>query len=309
MSLAARLDRFWRPETPATRLAALRILVGAFALVYLAVRLPHLASAGSFDPAGFKPIGVTALLGGPLAAPLPGILAVAALALAVAFVVGWRFAITGPLFAAALLWVTTYRNSWGMVFHTENLMVMHVLVVGLGASADAWSLDARRRRAAGAPEPADDPRYGWPLRLAAAITVGTYVLAGIAKLRHSGVDWITSDILRNYVAYDNLRKVELGDNYSRLGAALCRHPALFPPLAAVSLGFELLAPLAFLGRRAAIVWSLIAWGFHVGVLALMWIFFPYPLLGFAYAPLFRLERLPLFRRLRRDPAAVREPAS
>ncbi|MCA9657670.1 MAG: metallophosphoesterase, partial [Myxococcales bacterium] len=151
MSLAARLDRFWRPETPATRLAALRILLGAFALVYLAVRLPHLASAGSFDPAGFKPIGVTALLGGPLAAPLPGILAVAALALAVAFVVGWRFAITGPLFAAALLWVTTYRNSWGMVFHTENLMVMHVLVVGLGASADAWSLDARRRRAAGAP--------------------------------------------------------------------------------------------------------------------------------------------------------------
>ena len=110
---------------------------------------------------------------------------------------------------------------------------------------------------------------------------------------------MSSDILRNYVAFDNLRKVELGDNYSQLGAALSRHPALFPPLAALSLGLELLAPLALLHRRIAFVWSALAWGFHLGVLALMWIFFPYPLFGLAYAPFVRLERLPLLRRLDR----------
>ncbi len=294
-----RFDAFWRPTTPASRLAALRILVGAFALVYLTIRLPHL-STFDFDVSGFRPTGVVSLLSDPLAAPWPAVAAVAALALGIAFLLGWRFALTGPLFAAALLWVTSYRNSWGMIFHTENLMVMHVIVVSLGASADAWSLDARRRARRGLPPPEDDPRYGWPLRLAAAITIGTYVLAGIAKLRHSGLDWVSSDILRNYVAYDNLRKIELGDDYSKLGTALCRHPELFPPLAGISLAVELLAPLALLGRRVAIVWSLLAWGFHLGVLALMWIFFPYPLLGFAYAPLFSLERLPLFRRLRRS---------
>ncbi len=294
-----RFDRFWRPVTPPTRLAALRILVGAFALVYLAIRLPHL-STFDFDVSGFRPTGVVSLLTAPLAAPLPALLAGLALALGLAFLLGWRFRATGPLFAAALLWVTSYRNSWGMIFHTENLMVMHVIVVGLGASADAWSLDARRRLKRGLPPPTDDPRYGWPLRLAAAITVGTYVLAGVAKLRHSGLDWVSSDILRNYVAYDNVRKIELGDNYSRLGAALSSHPALFPPLAGISLAVEIFAPLAFLGKRVAIVWSLLAWGFHLGVLALMWIFFPYPLLGFAYAPLFELERLPIFRRLRRS---------
>ncbi len=300
VSIFTAVDRFWRPCTPPTRLAALRILVGIFALTYLLIRLPHLSSFASFDASGFRPTGVVSmLLGQPLAPPMPILVMAVALASGAAFVLGWRFALSGPLFAAALLWVTSYRNSWGMIFHTENLMVMHVLVLGLGASADAWSLDARRRLAAGLPRADDDPRYGWPLRLAAAITIGTYMLAGIAKLRHSGLEWISSDILRNYIAFDNLRKVELGDNYSQLGAALSRHPAIFPPLAALSIGFELFAPIAFLNRRIAWIWSLTAWGFHVGVLALMWIFFPYPLFGLAYAPLFKLERLPFFRSLRR----------
>ena len=146
-----RLDRLWRPTTPAARLAALRILVGTFAVIYLAIRLPHLSAFADFDVASFRPTGVISLLERPLAAPLPGLFATAALALGVAFTLGWRFTLTGPLFAAALLWVTSYRNSWGMIFHTENLMVMHVIIIGLGASADAWSLDARRHRGAGRP--------------------------------------------------------------------------------------------------------------------------------------------------------------
>jgi len=297
MHLLRSLERAYLAPAPAERLAALRLLVGAFAWIYLVTRLPHLASFGHLDPAGFRPIGVVDLLtDAPLSDPLALALVLAAALLGAAFVAGWRFVVSGPLFALLLLWVTTYRNSWGMVFHTENLMVVHVLVLGFTRSADAWSLDARRRPAAA---PAPHTRYGWPLRLAAALTALAYLLAGIAKLRHSGLDWITSDILRNYVAWDNLRKAELGDTYSQLGAALCRYPALFPPLAAVSISFELLAPLALLDRRLAAVWALVAWSFHVGVLAIMWIFFPYPLLGFAYAPFFELERLPLFRRLRR----------
>ena len=41
-----------------------------------------------------------------------------------------------------------------------------------------------------------------------------------------------------------------------------------------------------------------AWGFHVGVVALMNIWFPYPLFGFAYLPFFEVERAwPRVRRL------------
>ena len=286
------LARWYFAPAPAERLAALRLLAGGYAFGYALLRLPHLA-VFPHDPASFRPVGVVAVLSAPLPDPLTALLAAACALAGAAFALGWRYRWSGPLFAALLLWVTTYRNSWGMVFHTENLFVVHVLALALAPAADAWSLDARRRPAPGAPA----ARYGWPLRLCAALGALAYLLAGVAKLRHSGLDWITTDLLRNYIAWDNLRKVELGDAYSALGVALCQSPALFPPLAAISVAFELLAPLALLGPRVAALWALVAWTFHAGVLAIMWIFFPYPLLGLAYAPFFAVERLPLLPRL------------
>jgi len=288
--LLAAIDRWYRPEAPAHRLAALRMLVGGFATIYLAARVVHLISFVDFPGKTFAPVGLVSLL----SAPLPGALVIASvllsLPLALAFTFGWRFRITGPAFAAVLLWVLTYRNSWGMVFHTENLLVIHALVLGLTRSADRWSLDARRAAITTQPRV-----YGWPIRLLALITVATYVLAGVAKLRLSGLSWVDSDLLRNYIAYDNLRKLELGDTYSPIGAALVSQGWLFPPLAAGSLALELLAPIALVGPRLARAWSLAAWAFHAGVLAVMAIFFPYPLFGFAFAPLFAVERLPLWR--------------
>lgn len=301
LSRAARaVDRWYRPVAPPERLAALRLLVGGFAVVYLAARMPNLL--GLHGLGGFRPVGVVSLLGAPL--PPAAVLAQAlvALVLGLAFALGLAFRVTGPAFALVLLWVLSYRNAWGMIFHTENLLVMHVLALGCSRAADAWSLDARRARRRGAPLPVPSATYGWPVRLLALLTVGSYFVAGVAKLRLSGLGWATSDLLRNYIAYDNLRKHLLGDWYSPLGAWLVRHAWLFPPLATASLLLELLAPVALLGPKFARVWSLLAWTFHLGVWAIMAIFFPYPLLGLAYAPLFAVERLFLFRRLARAPA-------
>ena len=57
----------------------------------------------------------------------------------------------------------------------------------------------------------------------------------------------------------------------------------------MTLVIELGAPIALLGARARGVGPP-AWGFHVGVVLLMKIVFPYPLLGVAYLPLLRVER-------------------
>ncbi|HSG82424.1 MAG TPA: hypothetical protein VLC48_09245, partial [Gemmatimonadota bacterium] len=103
----------------------------------------------------------------------------------------------------------------------------------------------------------------------------------------------TTDSLRNLVAFDNLRKIELGDAHSPLGGMLVGHAWLFPPLAVFTLAVELGAPLALLGGRIARIWALLAWGFHVGVVAVMAIVFSYPLLGVAFAPFFAVEKLPL----------------
>lgn len=281
------MTRRWFVEAPAERLAGARILIGLFAFVYAVARLPHFARFSRFAPASFRPVGPVQLLSSPLPEAATWSLALATAAFGVAFTLGYRYRFTGPLFGLLLLWVTSYASSWGMIFHTENLMVLQVLALGLGPAADAWSLDARRR---GTPSPEPNGRYGWPLRLAATIAVLAYFMAGVAKLRHTGLDWVTTDFLRNYVAYDALRKKELGSPYSPLGAALASYPALWKPMAAVSLTAELAAPLALLGGRFTKVWVALVMLFHAGVLALMMILFAYPLFGFAFVPFFAIER-------------------
>lgn len=274
------------PLAPASarRLAALRIVLGLAAWIYAVARLPHFIGVQRFAPWQFRPVGLATPLSTPLPTAVVVVLAIAAVLAGAAFVLGWRWRISGPAFALLLLWNTSYRNSWGMVFHTENLMVLHIAVLAMSRAADTWSLDAR-----GHGEPAPHTRYGAPIWLMGAVTVATYVLAGAAKLQHSGLAWVTSDILRNHVAFDNLRKAELGDAYAQLGVALVPQRSLFVALAGFALAMELLAPLALLQGRIARLWCVSAWAFHVGVFATMWIVFHYPMLGLAYASFVPLD--------------------
>lgn len=279
------------PEAPAERLAAVRILVGAFAFLYLAQRVPHILSYLSFPARQFAPVGVLSMFG----APPPAALVVAATALALVailgFALGWRYRLTGPVAGIALLWTLSYANSWGQIFHTENALVLFVLVLGVTRAADATSLDAHRLARAGASPPAPHPRYGWPLRLLCVVVVATYFLAGIAKLRWGGPGWLGGAVLRDTIAADSLRKILLGSSHSPIAEALLGQAWLFRGLAVLTLVVELGAPIALLHRRAALVWVLSVIAFHLGVLALMAIVFPFPLSGVAFAPFFRAERV------------------
>lgn len=283
----AGIDGWWMAPAPAERLAFVRIVVGLYALIYLAARVPHWLSYAHFPHQQYQPVGLLAWL-----QPRPFVPVVVysmvfvTVACGAPFVLGWRQRVFGPLFGFLLLWTLSYANSWGMVFHTENLVVMHVLVLGVTRSADAWSLDARRR----GPAPAGE-RYGWPLRLMCCIVVIAYVLAGVAKLRNAGMDWLWGDELRNHVALDNARKALLGDIYSPLATPLLQLGGLFRVLACITVVAELAAPVALIGPRVAGVWVAVVMGFHWGVLALMMITFPYQMLGVAFVGFFSVERV------------------
>lgn len=277
------LDEYWCTPQPAERLAALRLITGLFALVYVLARGPHLASYAHFPPEQFRPVGLVALL----QAPAPPFVLYATLALCIvsgfAFVAGFRYRLSGPLFALTFLWVTTYRCSWGMIFHQDNLVAMHLLILAVVPAADAWSWGTH-----GKPIPKADARYGWPVRAFTWVTIITYVVAGVAKLQNGGLDW--GETLRSHVAYDALRKLELGSMHAPLGAWMVQFSALFWLLGAMTLVLELGAPLAGLGGRVRTAWVLGMWGFHFGVLALMAIAFVYPLTGCAFASFFAIER-------------------
>lgn len=279
------LDARLAPEVPAARLAVIRALVGLFALVYLSIRFVHLLRYRDFPAAQFAPTGIVTLISTPLSAWWVVAQVVVTWLLSITFMLGLWHRVLGPCFALALLWTLSYRSSWGMIFHTENLLVLHTIVLAFAPAADTFALRKPLSDQRGA-------RYGLPIRLMCLISVLAYFVAGWAKLRNAGWEWAGGDILQVQVAYDNLRKLALGDYYSPLGAYLVRFGALWAPLAAVSLVMELLAPLAFLGERAGRWWSLAAFSFHLGVLALMAINFPYPLSFVAFASFFAAERLP-----------------
>ena len=316
-----RLGDAWFAPAPAERLAAMRILAGLFVLVYVVIRGATLWNLAAMPRRDFAPVGLARFLDAPLAVGVHQAIVVVTVLLALAFTAGVLHRWLAPLFAIALTWVMGYRSSWGMLFHTDNLLVLHVLVLGLAPAADAWSVDAwrrarRARRAAsgdgdgggdGGQGPVASEAYGWPLKLMAAVTVLTYFIAGVAKIKLGGWGWAEGVQLREQVAIDNVRKALLGSPMSPLAAPMLAHDAAFRVMAIMSLTIELGAPLALLHRRIAQVWSLAAWGFHVGVIALMAILFPYPLFGLAYAPMFHIERpvgwvgrrLARLRRLRR----------
>jgi hypothetical protein len=203
-------------------------------------------------------------------------------ALLVAFVLGVAYRAVAPVAAAALVWTLSYRNSWGIPFHTENLLVLHVAALACAPAADAWALRPIWRGARAG--------YGWPIKLMIALTAATYLLAGVAKLRIAGLGWIDGDLLRNQIAYDNLRKAVFGDRIAPLATTFLSHHALLTAFCVATIAVEVGAPLALLGTRIARWWALAAWGFHVGVVLLMNIWFPYPLFGFAYLPVLPVER-------------------
>lgn len=287
MKAIDRVSGWWFREAPAERVAALRVLIVGFGLVWLIGGAPVLLGFGQFPAERFEPVGVVGLV----ATPLPSVAVVAAWLLAIVSgilaLLGWRWRIVGPVFAIALLWVTSYRNSWGMIFHAENLLVLHALVLAVLPAADAWSLDSRR---AGWPKYEPHPRYGWGPMLMATLTASSYLLAGVAKLRNAGFEWLEGDVLLGHVTWDNLRKAELGDVHSPIGAWLAGHPWVFVPLAWLSMVLELGAPLSLLHRKIARVWALGMWSFHLGVLLIMAILFAYPLSGTAFAPFFAVEQ-------------------
>ncbi len=279
------LDRRFYAAIPAERLGVLRLLIGAFATLYLAVRFTSFTSLSRFSAHEFDPVGPLFWMPEPLPRVLLFAFTAATLLLGVAFSLGFRFRVSGPAFAIAFLLLTSYRSSFGMKFHTENLVCLHALVLGFSAAADAVSFDAR-----GKPRPSAHGRYGWAVRTLGLLTVVTYVLAGVAKLRLGGDGWFSGEVLEAQIAYDNLRKIELGSLHSPLGVALLSVPALFTVLAWLTLLVELGAPAALLGGRWALVWSVFAWGFHASVLVTMMIAFAYPLSAVPYLAFFRAER-------------------
>jgi hypothetical protein len=269
----------------------------------------------------YDPVGVASVLDTPLGTSAFTTLYDACLPLGVAFVLGLGSRVLAPIFAALLLFVFTYRQSWGFIYHTENLLVLHVGVLALTRSADVLSIDAwlRRRslpgpvRALLAPAPRlPGWRYGWPARSMILVTGVSYWVAGMAKLGANGLSWVTDAHLLDHIGNNALRYHFFGNGAPPMTYVVYAWPVwIWIAIGALSILLELSAPLAVLGDRLALLFALSLFAFHWGVYALMGIEFFYQMLGFAFVPFIRWDRGAswLRRRLRRSRRYANETRS
>lgn len=307
--LLGALDAFWFVAGSADRLAALRILLGLSAVVFLGLRFQQYANIAATAPDLFEPVGPIAVLTSPIPPAAFEAVLIATLLAGLGFVLGWRFAWTGPLFAVLLLLVVSYRNSWSMIYHVDNLLVLHILVLGLTRSADALSLDAAGLRpisetfdpfAGGGGDttaPVQDRRawhweYGYPIRLLCAVTVAVYVLSAVAKLSGPlGLGWAFGDGLRNQIGFDALRKELLELGAQPLAYVVFNNLALASTIGISAIALELGAVVALFSDRIGRLWAVGAYGMHWGIHAVMGITFWYHLTGLAFAPFLVSEGL------------------
>jgi predicted DCC family thiol-disulfide oxidoreductase YuxK len=271
---------------PAKRLALLRIASGGFMLWYFATRYSLMSDVARSEAENFDPVGLAAWLNAPLPPDLFMGIVWVTMALGVAYMLGWRFRVTGIAFALFGLFVFSYRYSWSMIYHDNIAVVLHVLIIALSPAADAYSLDARHR-------PSDTIHwcYGWPVRLLCAATALTYFVSGAAKLfGNLGWSWIDGSAMRSQVAVDALRKELMGEAASPLFYWLYAHTELFLLMGLFTFVLELGAPLMLFSKRSRVLWAVSTWSMHWGILLLMGITFRYQLSGLIFLSFFAVEK-------------------
>lgn len=288
----ARLGRWWYDPAPAERLGVLRALIGLYALWYVSTRRGGFADSARSNPGLYAPVGVFRVLGGPLDAVVADGMVWLTLIFGVLFILGAFHRYVGPLFGILLTLTLMYSNSWSMIYHMDNALVIHVLILGFTNSAAAVSIDRHfaSRAGATAPEPADT--FGWPIKLICAVTAAGYFLAGYAKLAGPhGIAWASGLQLREQVAADLINKEVFEGGGMPLAYAIWDHVWLFTVLGVGTVVLELGAPLFLLGRRAGRLWAVATWAMHWGIFLIMGIKFRYQLAFFIFLPFFNVERI------------------
>ncbi|MGW9551567.1 hypothetical protein ACWG8W_11005 [Citricoccus zhacaiensis] len=275
-----------RPAAQPIRPAVLRVATGIFSAAHNIRRRTMFRTLHAQDASQFTPVGVVKILRKPLPPRVADGIFDAAQAVNIAATLGIGHRITGPLNAALQLWTISYRNSWTMLLHSDNMLTMHQMVLGATRSADALSIDSLRREGTLFPQRFDRAYGAVPTAMNVA-TVAVYFISGMAKVRGPlGLKWAGGDVLRGQIAVDGMRKDLFGSTKPEAGAALYRQKELFTVMAVVSLAVELGAPLSLINRRLGQVFAAGAWGMHVGIRIIMGIKFKYNISGVSYLPYF-----------------------
>jgi hypothetical protein len=236
------LNRWLFAPVPRARMATFRTLVYLFVIGDLVYFTPWVRSHADVPTELYRPLLVGRLL------PLPTPTATVVWTVFWALLLAAAVAATGRLPRLAGWTVFALYFEW-MVIAMSYGKVDHDRFAFLVALAALPTAGPARHRDATPTE-----RGGWALRVTQIAVVATYFLASWAKLRFSGVGWLTGATLAQAIVRRGTWLTDL----------LVSTPGLLVAAQFGIVGFELLSPLIFAlrGRRLYVA-VLFFYGFHV----------------------------------------------
>src|SRR5690606_34690977 len=163
---------------------------------------------------------------------------------------GLAFRWTAPMATVLFWYLKGMQQNFGKVDHADCALALGLLVLTCSHAGKVWSLPLPKvLRRTPRTEPAKSPEYRWPLQLILLVIVVMYFSAGWNKHDRSGWSWALSDnLMRQMLAHEFSRNPP-----TEIGVFLSGWPLACRALGLWSLLVELLAPLALLHRRLALV--------------------------------------------------------
>jgi hypothetical protein len=319
-SIAQKWNDFWFKPVSPNNLGLARILIyGSMAIFYVVTPtlFPAWGWHGQFSEWGdvsnvfWHPLWIFQLLHfRPLS---PQVIQIMTNLLLISMILSAVGLFTRPANIASFLlgfYLFGLPNNFGKVHHLETPLLWFFLIMSFSRCGDAFSIDAAlARRRHSSSTSIRSGSYRWPIQLFCCVLAAIYFEAGVSKLRHSGIQWVTSDLMAFYLirAQYHITDAEPLTNW---GMFIARHPTLFHFSCGFALALELLYPLALFNRRARMMIPLGGILMQTGIAVLMgpnfWQLITCQLLWF---PLDRIYHLLIRRRtpveaMRLEPAGA-----
>lgn len=267
--MIAAWERFWFAAGPASTLGVCRVVF------FLGLCLWHIpldySAWGHYPSVLWMPIWLFDRFDIPLLSPAA--LDVIAIAWKVSLALSAIGLFTRPATIVAFV-LGTYLigvpHNFGQTQHFDTLAVFVLGAFALSRAGRAWSIDAllaaARNGSADVPPPSGE--YTWPIRFVWVATALIFCAAGIAKLRHSGLEWIFSDNLALLLRRQQYR-ISDGEPWTSWGLLVASSPWLAQAMAAVAMTVEVCFALALFSRVARRLLVPSALLFLIGIRALM----------------------------------------
>ena len=251
-----RIERWIFATGTDERLAFVRI--GLCALLTLRLTRGIFVDLAGQPAALFEPRSFMNLLGSQPSRGIVLAIQIAGIIAGVCATVGLLARFSLPLAWAAGVFLNGMVTSNGKIMHNDVMLLLALMPLLIAPMSDAWSIDARRRRAGHA---APSAVYGWPVRTAMVAVVGGYFFTGLAKLVHSGPAWFTSDNLR-WVLYSSSDSQGVPND---LALFVADRAWLAHLMAFATLALEVSFPVILFRARLAAPFALGAAGLHAGI--------------------------------------------